>query len=162
MLLLGTEFRVGALTLYADHASPSTFHYLPGSPRLLSTPGRAGAQLIRYRGGAAHRPDDLGGGLLALDVHLGIDAQTLDEVRRTLQQRVQDVVSLVPVTFAEGQVRLAMLCVDSRAPSDGRPAASFLVERIIGTAMPSLFGSARAIFSIGLSAEGATLIEQAL
>lgn len=182
MLLLDSAFDIGGLTILRDHISPTTFHYMPGTPRLVSSDGRPGAQLLRYRGGAGAEASASasGGGLLTLDVHLGHAARPLDEARETLAARVGDTVSLVPVTFSEGHVRLALLGADSRPASgaaDPPPgssevdpgvasgeaaASSVLVERVLASAVPSLFGDARAIFSVALSAEGATLIEQAL
>lgn len=178
MLLLDSEFRVGDLTCHADHVSPTTFHVLPGPPRLLSTPGRPGAQLLRYRGrtgagSTGHRADGpgtvtgeptsaIGGGALTIDLHLGVDTVALEEARRVLSRRARADVSLVPVTFSEGRVRLTLVGVQSRATTEGTQPASFLVERVLGVATPSLFGHAHAIFSIDLTVEGATMIEQAL
>jgi hypothetical protein len=174
MLLLGSTFDVAGLTVLRDHISPTTFHYLPGRPRLVSSDGRPGAQLLRYRGEGASPGGEAtpaGGGLLTLDVHLGHDARAVDEARDVLAARVGDTVSLVPVTFSEGQVRLALLGAESRPASDGTAgggdggaavASSVLVEQVLASATPALFGDARAIFSVALSAEGATLIEHAL
>lgn len=165
MLLLGSAFDVGGLTVFADHVSPVTFHYLPGQPKLVRATGRPGAQLLRYRGssGATAGADaSTGGGLLTLDVHLGFDARAREDAREALARRAGADVSLVPVTFNEGHVRVAVLDADTRAPSDTAPARTVLVERVLATAAPALFGDARAIFSVALSAEGASLIEQTL
>ncbi|HYG62649.1 MAG TPA: hypothetical protein VEL74_08710, partial [Thermoanaerobaculia bacterium] len=150
MLLLDSEIEVAGLTVFRDHASARTFHYLPGTPRVVTLDGgKPGLQLLRYRGGRE-------GGFLTLDVDL-----TLDETARTaahdeLRGRFGGAADLVPVLFHEGTVWLTALGV-AAGSGDNR-----FVERVLGTTVPSLLGGARAIFSLELDREGASLVEAAI
>ena len=154
MLLLEAPSDAAGLSVFADHLSPTTFHYLPGAPRVVRQEGRPGVQLLRYRGANS-------GGLLLLDVDLSHDHATM-ETARTFLSGKYGAVDLVPVTFREGTVRLVALGVDSSAGTDTAESRTFLVENVMGSTTPALFGTGRAIFSARLSAEGASLIQQAL
>jgi hypothetical protein len=147
MLLLDSAAEAAGLTLYADHADGAMFHYLPGAPRVVSQAGSPGVTLLRYRGTGQ-------GGFLTLDVDLTVAAPVLAAARAELTRRIGREARLVPVLFREGSVRVTALAVEA--------GSSFLVENILATATPSLLGHGRAIFSVELSAEGATLISGAL
>jgi hypothetical protein len=154
VLLLEAPSEAAGLSVFADHLSPTTFHYLPGSPRVVRREGRPGVQLLRYRGVNS-------GGLLLLDVDLSHDPAAIETARAALSQK-HGGANLVPVTFREGTVRLVALGVDSAAGGDSAESRTFLVEKVMGSTTPALFGTGRAIFSARLSAEGASLIQQAL
>ena len=147
MLLLGSELDADGLIVYRDHISPRTFHYLPAAPHLTTVDGKPAIALIRYRG-------TTGGGFLSLDVTVHPDEARLARAQAALTRRFNGPVDLVPVLLAEASVRLTMLDSDATSPR--------LVERVIGTARPSLSGDARAIFSLTLTREAATLVEAAL
>jgi hypothetical protein len=147
MLLLGSELAADGLTVYRDHISPRTFHYLPTAPHLTTINGKPGIALQLYRG-------TTGGGFLSLDVNVHPDAALIARAEDALTRRFNGPVDLVPVLLAEASVRLTMLDSDATPPR--------LVERAIGTARPSLSGDARAIFSLTLTREAATLVEAAL
>lgn len=149
MLLLDSLLEAGGLQLFRDHAAPQLFHYLPGSPRVPA--GGAGIQLLRYRGGEQ-------GGLLTLEAELHPSVDALQAARTALAARFGAAAELVPVLFQEGTVRLSALGVDSAAAAAPSP----LVERVLGTATPSLLGGGRASFSLVLEPEGATLAAAAL
>jgi hypothetical protein len=178
MLLLGSDIEVSGLIVFRDHIAPRTFHYLPGAPRVVTDAASGGAarpglQLLRYRGARD-------GGLLALDVDLAVPDATLAAARAALAAKIggDAPVDLVPVLFTEGTVRLTALGVDeappipspadSTAPSGTAPAPApgtagpVLVERIVGTAVPSLLGHGRAIFSLELDREGTSLLDAAI
>lgn len=147
MLLLGSDLDADGLTVYRDHISPRTFHYLPAAPHFTLIDGTPGIGLIRYRGVRE-------GGFLSLDVTLHPDAALLARAHAALTRRFGDPVDLVPVLLAEASVRLTALDAEDTEPR--------LVERVIGTARPSLSGDARAVFSLTLTREAATLVEAAL
>jgi len=157
MLLLDSAVELRGVTVFRDHVAPSTFHYLPGRPRLV---GPGGIALLLYRG-------PVGGGLLTLDVDLAIAPSVLADLRADLGTRFGGPVDLVPVLFDEGTVRLTTLGV--AGDGDGGPAGggvatggpSRLVEQVLATATPSLLGAGRATFSVRLDREGAVLMHDA-
>ena len=155
MLLLDDSVAAGPLTLFRDHASPSTFHYLPGTPRIVAEDGDPHLQLIRFRGSSQS------GGILSLDAELGLDPGLLSSIGEELSRRFGVEPNLVPVLFSKGSARLALLGFEDTAGADGSVRNMF-VEKVLGTCLPSLFGRQRAIFSVRLSPEGTTLLESAL
>ena len=172
MLFLDSSVEIGPLTVFRDHLSRQTFHYLPGPPRVVFDELRTGLELLRFRGEHV-------GGLLNLDIELAHDKGVVDSARQELSDRIGASAELVPVLFNKGAVRLTLLGVEKPAqagpsmpvssaaptPAAAAPAAepgSVLVEHILGAAKPSLLGHQRAIFSVELSPEGATLLEAAI
>jgi hypothetical protein len=154
VLLLDDSIVIGATTFYRDHASASTFHYLPGAVQVVVEDGMVRAQLLRFRGSAQS------GGLLSLDVQLSHDADALQAAEKQIASRFGVQPNLVPVLFDQGTVRLSLLDFH---PADGATGSkSTFVENVLGTAVPSLFGQQRAIFSARLTPEGSTLMEKAL
>ncbi len=178
MLLLGSDIEVSGITVFRDHVSATTFHYLPGPPRVVADAAGVHCRLQRFRG--EHQ-----GGLLTLDVDLALDEAALAAAREALGERFGGEVDLVPVLFTDGTARLTALGVEG-APAPGAeggaatpgaetppPGAGLgagatpasparLVERILGTATPSLLGRARAVFALELDREGASLLDAAL
>lgn len=155
MLVLDDPITIGPLTLFRDHASATTFHYLPGPPQIVKENGVSRVQLMRFRGSSQ------GGGLLSLDVHLAHDAAFLRNAAEELSRRFGSDPNLVPVLFDQGAVRLALLNFQQTPAADGSLNNMF-VEKTLGTSTPSLLGQQRAIFSARLSPEGSTLLEGAL
>jgi hypothetical protein len=153
VLLLDDFIVVGATTFYRDHASASTFHYLPGTVQVVVEDGMARAQLLRFRGSSQS------GGLLSLDVQLSRDASALQAAEKQLASRFGVQPNLVPVLFDQGTARLSLLDFH---PAGATGSKSVFVENVLGTAVPSLFGQQRAIFSARLTPEGSTLMERAL
>lgn len=159
MLLLDDSIAIGPMTIYRDHASPATFHYMPGKVQVVTENGMARAQLLRFRGSLSDGTIQ-GGGMLSLDVQLSRDQAALQDAQKQLATRFGVEPNLVPVLFDSGTARVSLLDFH---PAD--PAAntnSVFVEKVLGTTVPSLFGQQRAIFSAQLTPEGSTLIEKAL
>jgi hypothetical protein len=159
VLLLDSEFVIDGLTLFADHAAPETFHYVAGAPRLVVPGDRPALQVIRYRGLGD------GGGLLLVEAELSTAPADLAAAARAIESRTGRVPALVPVLFDAGAVRLTVLGVGGPAADDESPpsgVATRLVERVVGTATPSLLGAARASFAVRLTAEGTQLVQAAL
>ena len=155
MLLLDEPVTVGSLTLYRDHASPATFHYLPGALEIVTEGGVPGIQLIRFRGSSQS------GGILALDAQLRHDSALLSQVAAELASRLNFTPNLVPVLFNEAAARLTVLDFQPVEGAEGSPKSMF-VEKVLGSSKPSLLGQQRAIFSARLSPEGTSLLEGAL
>lgn len=145
----------GGVVVFADHADPGLFYYLPSRPRLRVGEGRRPElQLVRYR----LPPDQqelVGGGLLSLTVDLSAPEQALESVRASLRRAEGREVRLAPVQAEDGSCRLVLL---DAAPG----AASTLVQHVYGEARPALFGANAAMFMAVLSPEAATLVEAAL
>ena len=83
MLVLDEQLEVKSVILFRDHTAPETFHYLPGTPRLVIEDGQVRAQLIRFRA------MDKMGGFLSLEVELGLDPAVMSDMRDELASRFQ-------------------------------------------------------------------------
>jgi hypothetical protein len=162
---------VKGVSVFADHADPRQFYYLPASPHLsmVTDPATNVAvpqiELLRFTG------DNRSGGFLELDVNLGFDQDLLDnevkpEIRRLFQLSDEPILS--PVLIEAGTVRL--IALDAQTPVPGAPPADpppdgappQLVTKIDQAANPSLYGDCQAIFSAQLSEDGARLLQGAL
>ncbi len=167
-------FEEEGIILFRDHADPTLFHYLAGPPRLTRGPdGHPHLLLIKYRralealGGAGEDlREQLGGGFLMFGVDCGIDDSTKQRLRTAMQARLPPTagaVSLVPVLYSDGKVSvLALDAASSPAPAgDEEAAATKFVTKVLGTAKPSLLQDQRAVFSLSLSSDGVTLLEEA-
>ena len=157
MLLLDHSEEIAGLTIFHDHLSAGTFHYLPGPPEVVRTPdGELSLALLRYRG-------ENQGAILVLETELARPASALEAARQELEQRVGAPVNLAQALFEEGSVRLTGLGVAAPAATGEEPAsAPRLVERALGSTVPSLVGANRASFLLELTAEGAALVAAAL
>lgn len=145
MLNLDAPLEAGGLSLYGDHSRQGAFYYLPTAPRCRP-------QLLKYRGANQ-------GGLLFLEVELGPGEDELRAAHDALRERTGAAPVLMPALFDDGAARLTALDV---VQGTGAEAPSFLVEKILGSAKPSLLGRHRALFTVELDREGATLIDAAL
>jgi hypothetical protein len=167
MLLLGSKtFTVGGVTVFSDHADPSQFWYLP-APVVLEKrdDGEPQFTLIKYRP-AAVTAGVKGGGFLMFTAALPIDTTKQDEIQAQIASYFPDVTDprLSPVPFDEGSVQCVAL--DLQGPGGtAAPAAhdgAFeAVEKILGATVPSLMGNNDALFSLTVSQEGATILDQA-
>jgi hypothetical protein len=144
MLLLDDPVTVGSLTLFRDHTSRATFHYLPGAPQIVTEDGEPRMQLIRFRGSSQS------GGILSLAVQLVHDSAVLSNVAAELASLLGFEPNLVPVLFNEAAARLTLLDFQPVDTAEGGPKSMF-VERVLGSSKPSLLGQQRAIFSARLS-----------
>jgi hypothetical protein len=148
MLLLDSALQAGPLTLFRDHLSPETFHYLPANPAIVVENGAPRAQLVKYRG------DRGGGGVLGIEFELRWPPDALSKTRDMLSTQFGAQQNLVPVLFDGGSVRLSVLNFAQQA--------NLFVEGVLGTAEPSLLGALRASFATQLTEEGTSLIDAAL
>lgn len=176
MLYLDSALSLEGLTLYRDYSVPSRFFYLPGHPRLTREAGDSMFQLLIFRRDITDNPafregDALGGGFLTMTVDLSVPESTIRKVRGELERRVGGDVDLVPVPFERGSVRITALgeaaggaaSLDTATGGEeGAVAGPRFVEKILGSAQPSLYGDNRAVFSMRLSHEGAQLMRASL
>jgi hypothetical protein len=165
--------KIRGLMVYRDHENPSMFYYVPERPRLARSEGGVPEFVfLKYKRDITDNPDfseedgdSLGGGFLSFTVDLGVEDSVLRAVKSELSRLTDaDDVQLAPIQFRKGSVRLSIMkdaAEEEGAPPDAEKGFTFF-EEVYGTTMPSLFGDNRATFSIGLTREGATLIEAGL
>lgn len=181
----------GGITLFADHAVPNRVYYLPDRPRVrLTAGGRPEVALTRYQVDD-HLRGIIGGGLLSLTVEIAVEPERLEPIRTRLQRHLDlaTPVEFFPVQPDSAACRLLLLDESSEvtpaepgtsAASPGTPPAetpdqpatgsaagpvaepSALVERILGSTVPSLVGTQPATFLAVLSETGTRIVEAAL
>lgn len=168
MLYLHPPFHIiRGVSLLRDHIDPLQWYFLPMAPQLPTVPDPVAGvdipqlQLIRYRGSAGN------GGFLNFDVHLGLEEERLEDVRRRLRdlEDLDDLPRLAPVPLVDGTVRLLMLgrSSDAPPPEDGQPPDPSIFEvKMSHFAKPSLYGDNRAAFSVEMDQEAVTVVEAAL
>lgn len=170
------------VTLFYDHAQPGLFYYLPDRPRLRTRDdGLPELSLLKYRlDPELHKA--LGAGLLSLTVDLSVDQDRLARVKQRLSGQLDTDVNIVlaPVSADSGSCELILIDSSSKpaasaaaasgnssaaapAPATPQDAAGFgMVERILGSSTPSLYGDNACTFEAVLSPEGVGLVEGAL
>ncbi|MFP8781299.1 hypothetical protein [Hydrogenophaga sp. RWCD_12] len=159
---------IEGVTVFRDHADASQFWYLPGPVTLSKRDADQRTQFtyLKYknRGGTARR----GGGYLMIETRLRLDPDLERRVLERLASISRGRPRLAPVPFDDGTVSCVALNLQgsggTRATTSATaPEGSFnAVESILGAGKPSLAGDNTAVFSLELSAEGATILEKAL
>jgi hypothetical protein len=152
------------VTLFPDHADPLRFHYLADSPRLaVADDGKPALRLIKYRLDPSLRAA-VGAGMLSLTVDLAVDEERLRRLGRLLADRfsLPGPPTLGPVSPDGGHCQVVIIDRASDGGSAGGAGGFGLVQRIFGSAQPSLYGDEAATFMATLSAEGVATIEGAL
>ncbi|MCO6419644.1 hypothetical protein JYK14_26260 [Siccirubricoccus sp. KC 17139] len=167
MQQLGTRtLTVDGVTVFADHADPLQFWYLPAPVALARRPDNSGAfTFIKYRP-AAVAGGAKGGGFAMFEVNLRLPPAVEQRIRGQLAALVRGgEPRLSAVPFDEGTVRCIALDLEgsggTAAPADAPPGTFRAVEAIRGASIPSLAGDNTAAFSLSLSQEGAIILEQA-
>jgi hypothetical protein len=149
---------INGVSVFGDHEDPLQFYYLPLGPKLVEVDDLAigrkvpQIQLVRYRGTAGT------GGFLNFDVDLGIEEDTLGEVRSKVkrEKRLSQEPRLAPVPLVDGTVKLMLL--GKQSGDSGGP----FVVKIDHHAKPALYGNNQAAFSVALDAAGVANLEKAL
>src|SRR5438067_863921 len=165
LVLGGRTLTLGGVTVLGDHADASQFYYLPSTVGLAN--GDDGEPLftfLKYRP-AVVASGERGGGFVTFTSALPLAEETAKQLRKQLAA-LYGVAEpkLSPAPFVDGTVQC--LTVDLQgaggAAAAARPAGAFqMVEKILGSTMPSLAGDEQASFGLTLSQEGATLLERA-
>ena len=157
-------YLIEGVTLFRDHEDPLQWYFLPAAPHLTILEDKASGQripqfqLIKYRGRAGN------GGFLNFDVNLGVEPETLDEVRRELRSRehLNADPRLSPVLLEDGTVKLMLFGKQSGdVVGPDTPEAQFVLK-IDHHAKPALYGNNQAAFSVQLDQEGVTVLEKAM
>lgn len=167
-------YELAGVVVFRDHASPTTFHYLSPSPQLRrNEDGSLQMLLLKYRHAlettstSAVARQQLGGGFLMFGVDCRLSDDKRSAILRELESRVppgSGAINLVPVLYTKGTVNVIALDQQRAvaSPPDGDPVThSQFIRGIVGTATPSLLHNQEAIFSLALTSDAATLIEEA-
>jgi hypothetical protein len=117
-------------------------------------------QVIKFRGSAGT------GGFLNFDVDLGIDPNVLEEIRAEIEsaENLREPPRLAPVPLIDGTVKMMLFdrqTGDTPPDSEPSPALRFVLG-ISHSAKPSLYGDNQTAFSVQLSQQGVTAVEQAI
>ena len=167
MLALGkAAITVDGITVFADHRDENQFWYLQGPVGLARRPedDRAVLSLIKYRN-TPTEAGDLGGGFMTFETNLLLSEETERKIMSELAGIAPGEPKLAAVPFDDGSVECVALDLQGGGGTTGelpQEGGFRMVEEILGTSTPSLFGANSAIFSLTLSQEGATLLETAM
>jgi hypothetical protein len=167
MLLFNSQsWTIEGIQVYADHADPAQFWYLPGPVRLSrrKEDGRAEFTFLKVRAAQAGT-EAKGGGFLMMSVDMLLDPALERRILSKLGAFSRGRPKLSVVPFDEGTVRVIALDLDSGGDGATRapiPAGGFrAVETALGATVPSLDAANRASFSLTLTQEGATILDEA-
>ncbi len=165
MLLLGSKsITVDGVQVFADHADPNQFWYLPAPVSLHRDPTthEANFTFLKFRP-AAVAGGAKGGGFLMFTVNLQPDPHLEDRIRTKVAALAPGDPKLSMVSFDEGTVQCIAMNLQGGggAVANAGPGEFVAVESILGACVPALFGDNAAAFSLTLSQEGATLLEEA-
>ena len=167
MLSLDKPFDVDGITVFRDHADPNQFWYLPGPVRLArrqDNSNRAAFSFIKYKPAVAGAGVK-GGGFAMFETTLALDPNREQAIKaKVMSETGATQPRLSPVMFEDGSVQciaLNMQGAGRTAAVEPPPGAFNAVEEILGATMPSMDAQNRAAFSLTLSQEGSTILEQA-
>ncbi len=144
------------LALLRDHADPALLHVLPGPPRLRR--GADGAPRLRLD---VYRSERADGGLLQLEVDLGIEPERLEELTRSLTASLGVAVRLAVPAWRAGEAALIGAWRPADAPPADTPPTSNGALRVAVTA-PSLEGDCPVVIAAALDRTAAALAAEAL
>ncbi len=155
MMSMPAVAQIEGVIVFQDDEVLSRFHYLPRNPRMKqSADGKPMFTFLYYELPIERPGPEKGGGYLVFTTEMSESDETLNRIKPFLQQHLRaqlptttqlPEVSLVPVDFTNGEVRLIMKGV--KAVNLGRP---------------SLFADNTASVAIELGETDATLFYQAL
>jgi hypothetical protein len=168
MLQLGsTSFVIEGVQVFRDHQDGNTFWYLPGPASIARRDdGTPAFTLMVFKpapgnAGTAGTP----GGFLTFESVVTLDRQTEQAIIGRCRTLATDpsrdvVVNVVP--FDSGTVECVALNVQGPGGTVAAPGSFRAIETILGASTPALFGDNRAIFSLALTKDGATIVQSAL
>jgi hypothetical protein len=159
-------YQIKDVIVFRDHAVKTQFYYLAGLPKLsLDANRKPQFSLLKYQnaldagGAVVKNRDALGGAFLMLGVDCAVDPDSI-KGELSSQAGVDGDITLTPVLYTGGTAQIVVL--DYQPPStSGAPTVSHFVKAVVGSTTPSLLGDQRAIFSVSLDTDAATLIEAA-
>jgi len=158
------SFTEDGVTVFADHANPNLFWYLPpSSPQI----ARRGPQdlpnfaLNTFRPAVADN-NSRGGGFLTIETELPLSDATERRIMSRLRSMAEDTPILSPAPLDSGTVKLVAVDLEGsggtvNANTDG---GLVFVEKIMGATKPSMAGDNNAVFNLQLTEEGAIFLKQ--
>ena len=164
MLMWDKPEVIEGLMVYGDHEDWTMFYVMPDRPRFsLDDNGKPVFKFIKYKFPIDRKDGRKGGGFLIADVEFTVEETKLDLIKQKLQERLNQVwldrglqapappVKIGQKSFLRGTANITVL------DNNGN-----LVEKINSPAAPSLYGRMITPFTVELTPEGATFMEQAL
>lgn len=164
MLMWDKPESIEGLTVYRDHADWTMYYILPSLPRFrIDDNGQPVFKFIKYRFPVDRSDGRKGGGFLIADVEFVVPEDKQQKALERLQERLNQQwqnegrqppappVKVGQLSFLRGAANITLL-------DNG----GSLVEKLVNPGAPSLYGNMITPFTVELSAEGATLLEQAL
>ncbi|HEY8021741.1 MAG TPA: hypothetical protein VIH93_11600, partial [Thermoanaerobaculia bacterium] len=149
-------YQLRGATVLRDHADPDQFYVLPPAVRLArGDDGKLDFHLFKYRRDLTDNPAldptrALGAGIVELVTEAAVD--DLDRLAADVGSAAgRPAARLSPVLFRAGEARLIL----------AHGSGDAMVEDVAALAPAPLVSPHRAVFSLALSAEGASLFEQA-
>ena len=169
MLSLEKPLTIDGLTVFRDHADPNQFWYLPGPVSLARRSDNedlAEFTFLKYKPATVDVAKK-GGGFVMFKATLKLTRQLESRIigRLNAESGVTPPVRLAAAPFEEGSVQCIALNVQGAGGTAATPApegAFNAVEQILGATIPSMDSENGAAFSLSLSQEGATILEQAM
>lgn len=158
MIDLGALVRtLDGVTVFADHADPKRFHYVPVRPRLVvDEQGHPQLRLLKYHLDPT-TTETTGAGLLELTVDLLVAEDLLAQVKAKVAAAVgRSGITLTPVWADSGSCQLVLL--DSGTTTSSTP----LVANVLGGGTPDLPSNATTMFACTLDPAGVGIVEEAL
>ena len=158
------SFTEGGVTVFADHANPNLFWYLPPSSPQIARRGSDNLPnfaLNTFRPAAAD-DNTRGGGFLTIETELALSEATERRIMSRLRTLAEDSPILSPVPLDSGTVKIVAVDLEGgggtvNANTDG---GLVFVEQIFGAAKPSMSGNNNAVFNLQLTQEGAIFLKQ--
>ena len=168
MLSLEKPLTIDGLTVFRDHADPNQFWYLPGPVSLARCAGENLAEFtfLKYKAASVDVARK-GGGFVTFKASLRLNPSTESRIvsRLSAEPGVTPPVRLAAVPFEEGTVQCIALNLQGSGGTSATPppeGAFNAVEHILGASIPTMDSENGAAFSLSLSQEGATILEQAM
>lgn len=166
MLSLERALTIDGLSVFRDHADPNQFWYLPGPVTLARREGdnQPAFSFIKYKPAVAEGGVK-GGGFAMIETTLELSTSRRAKILAALMSEAGATSPLLAsAPFESGTVQCIALNLQGGGGTTATPApagAFNAVEDILGATMPSLDSQNRAAFSLSLSQEGATILDQA-
>ena len=167
LLFSSSTFTINGITVFPDHQDPNQFWYLPGPVGLETEAGSSEPQflLILYSPDVA-AAGIAGVGFLNVTLCLTLSPTNKSAILGQIGLHFPNAVDplLSPVSFDSGTVQIVALNMQGGGGTTlaaGTVPSGQAVDGILGASNPELFGNNDALFALTLSAEGATILEQA-
>ncbi|MEM8849188.1 MAG: hypothetical protein AAGE03_04050 [Pseudomonadota bacterium] len=163
---------IPGVVVYRDHQDLGQFYYMLMTPRISMANGRPALSLVKFRRDITDNPDfqegdSLGGGILTFSCDLALTEDELRRVRSSIPRRFEDVPDnfrLAPISVRDGTVRLSAMrdAADNEDAPPDAPRGLQLFEEVLGSTRPAMIGDQRATFTVMLSREMTTVMEETL